>query len=165
MTDLTKAKQPNKVSWNDEADKAFIQLKQALCKAPILKLPDVNRPFVLRTDASDTGLGAMLLQENNGVLFPVAFASKKLNPTQRRYSVVERECLAIVWGLEKFHLYLYGRSFIVQCDQRSLKFLNTAKLTNNRVMRWALKVQPYRFRVESIPGIDNIGADYLSRME
>ena len=76
---------------------AFNQLKQALCEASIDQLPDVIKPFVLRTDASDTGLGAVLLQKCNGVLFPVAFASKKLNPPQRRYSVVERECLGIVW--------------------------------------------------------------------
>ena len=76
LTDLTKAKQPNKIKWNDEAIDAFNQLKQALCEAPILQLPDVIKPFVLRRDASDTGLGAVLRQECHEVLFPVAFASK-----------------------------------------------------------------------------------------
>ena len=83
LRDLTKAKRPNKVSWTEETNESFKQLKQALCNAPILKLPNVDKPFVLRTDASDTGLGAMLLQKHNGKLFPTAFASKKLNPAQK----------------------------------------------------------------------------------
>ena len=133
-----------------ETNESLKQLKRTLCNAPILKLPNVDKPFVVRTDASDTGLGAMLLQEHNGKLFPIAFASMKLNPAQKRYSVVERECLAIVWGLEKFNLYLYGRDFVVQCDHRALKFLSTAKVSNKRIICWAQKVQPGRFRVEAI---------------
>ena len=126
----------------------------------------MNKPFILCTNPLHTGLGAMSLQEGNGKLFPVAIAIKKLSPTQRWHSTVERECLVLVWGLQKFNLYLYSKC----CDQLSLKFLNTAKLTNNRIMRWTLKVQPYCFQVESIPGTDNLGADhldnnYLSRVE
>ena len=152
------------MSWSEEANSSFNQLKQALCNTPIRKSPDMNKPLILRTYASDTDMGAMLLQEGNGTLYPVAFASKKFSPTQMRYSVVEGECLGIV-GLHQVNLQLYGQSFVVQCDQRSLKFLSTAKLTNERVMRWALKVQPYLFWVESIPGTDNARADYLNRME
>ena len=95
LSDLTKVKRPNKVSWTEETNESFKHLKQMLCNAPIFKLPHIDKPFVVRTDASDTGLGAMLLQEHNGKLFPIAFASMKLNPAQKRYSVVEREYLAI----------------------------------------------------------------------
>ena len=93
LTDLTRAKQPreiglNKVSWSEKANKSFNHLKQAPYKALILKLPDMNKPFILRTYASDTGLAALLLQAGNGTLFPVAFDHNKLSPSQRRYSVV-----------------------------------------------------------------------------
>ena len=129
LTDLTRAKQYNKMSWSEETNNLFNQLKQALCNAHILKLPDMNKPFILRTDASGTGLGAMLLQEGNATLFPIAFTSKKLSLAQRRYSVAEIKYLGIVWGLQKFNLYLYGQSFVAQCDQRPLKCLKTVKLT------------------------------------
>ena len=105
----------------------------------------------------------MLLQEFEGVLHPIAYASKKLNHAQRAYATLERECLAIVWGVPKFNRYLFGRENILQTDHQALKYLNTAKYENNRVMRWALKLQAYRFLIQDIPGKENVGADFLSR--
>ena len=92
----------------------------------MLYLPDLDRPFVLRTDASEIGLGAMLLQEFEGVLHPIAYASKKLNHAQRAYATLERECMAIVRGVQKFNRYLFGRENILQTDHQALKYLNTA---------------------------------------
>ena len=129
-----------------------------------MKLPDVLQGFILRTDASYTGLGAVLLQEFEGVLSPIAYASKKLLPRQQRYSVYERECLAIVWAVDKFKVYLFGKPFILQTDHRALVFLNSANHTNDRIMRWAMLLQPYSIVFQDIPGKDNVGADYLSRL-
>ena len=106
----------------------------------------------------------MLLQEHEDGIFPVMYLSRKLNTAKRNYSVIERECLAIVWAISKLQMYLYGRSFVLQTDHRPLLYLDQAKLANPRIMRWALALQPYRYRTESIRGTDNVGADYLSRL-
>lgn len=92
-------------------------------------------------------------------------ASKKLLPRERNYSVIERECLAIVFAVKKFAKYLYGRKFILHTDHQPLSYIHRAKLESGRIMRWALFLQNYRFRIESIKGSENVGADYLSRME
>lgn len=89
---------------------------------------------------------------------------KKLSLAERDYSVIERECLAIVWAVGKLYGYLYGKPFVLQTDHRPLTFLDKARLSNARVMRWSLALQPFRFRAESIKGNDNVGADYLSRL-
>jgi hypothetical protein len=127
-------------------------------------LPDTEDVFILRTDASDIGLGATLLQEKDSKLFPVAFASRKLLDREKRYSLMERECLGIVWRIKKFAMYLYGKEFILQTDHRPLQFLNASKFESPRIMRWALTLQSYVFRVEHIKGKDNVGADFLSRI-
>ena len=131
----------------------------------ILQLPDWKKEFVVRTDASDSGVGAVLLQEVDGMLKPITYISKKLLPRETRYSTIEKECLAIVWAVERFQVYLYGREFVLQTDHQPLTFMDKARLTNSRVMRWALTLQPFRFRLESIPGKDNVGADFLSRVD
>ncbi|XP_047482831.1 uncharacterized protein LOC125034845 [Penaeus chinensis] len=110
LNEMVKKNAPNKVKWEDKHEMAFNKLKQALVNDPILKLPDVNKPFILRTDASDVGLGAVLLQEEDAKM-PVAYASRKLSDAEKKYSVVERECLAVVWATKKFYRYLYGQQF------------------------------------------------------
>ena len=117
----------------------------------------------MRTDASDLGVGAVLLQVHEREKFPVAYASKKLLPREKAYSVMEKECLAIVWAVRKFEPYLYGRCFILETDHQPLMYLQRAKVANGRIMRWALALQPYRFKIEAIKGSDNVGADFLSR--
>ena len=163
LVQLTRKGQPQVIVWSEESKVAFEKLKSLLCSAPVLRLPDLQRPFVLRTDASNTALGAVLLQEYNEMLFPVAYASKALSNAQQAYSVIERECLSIVWSLDKYYPYLYGTKFIIQTDHKPLAYLQSAKLTNPRLMRWALKIQPFYFHIETITGSNNIGADFLSR--
>ena len=167
LVELTKKGKPNKIVWNGEAKHSFEKLQALLCCAPVLRLPDLARPFVLRTDASEKALGAVLLQSYDDMFFPVAYANKTLisNHAQQAYSVVEKECLSIIWSLEKYYPYLYGNKFISQSDHQPLAYLQTAKLSNNRLMRWAIKLQPYSFTVETIPGKRNFGADFLSRCE
>ena len=129
LTDLTRKNQPNKVVWGDAQEKAFKSLKQMVSTPPILRLPNFQKPFVLRTDASDTGLGAILLQEDDGELFPIGYASLKLSDRQRKYSVIERECLAVVWGIKKYK-YLYGTHFTLQTDHQPLSYLDKAQFVN-----------------------------------
>ncbi|XP_041452935.1 uncharacterized protein LOC121406002 isoform X3 [Lytechinus variegatus] len=167
LTDLTKAKLPNRIEWGDSQEGAFNALKAHLASSPILQLPNSDKPYFLRTDASNIGIGAVLLQENEETKekFPVSYSSKKLLPREKSYATVEKEALAIVWGIQKYEPYLYGREFVLQTDHQALTYLHRAKQTNARIMRWALTLQPYRFRVESIKSSQNVGADFLSRAE
>ncbi|XP_062613758.1 uncharacterized protein LOC134275492 [Saccostrea cucullata] len=164
LSDLTKKGQPNKVIWREPQEYAFITLKNALTVTPVLKLPDLNESFVLQTDASDRGVGAVLMQYEDGVKKPVAYASKKLSKCQVNYSTIEKECYAIIWAVQKFRRYLYGKEFLLETDHQPLVYLTKAKVSNARLMRWALLLQPYRFRIISIKGSENVGADCLSRI-
>ena len=167
LTDLTKAKLPNRIEWGDSQEESFKTLKAHLASSPILQLPNCDKPFCLRTDASNAGIGAVLLQENDetGDKFPGSYASRKLLPREKSYATVEKEALAIVLGIQKYEPYLYGREFVLQTDHQALTYLHRAKQTNARIVRWALTLQPYRFRVESIKSSQNVGADFLSRAE
>ena len=163
LTDLTKKGKPNTLVWESPHERAFKELKERVTISPILRMADLGKPFILRTDASNVGLGAVLLQEHEDGKFPVAYASRKLLQRERNYSVVEKECLAVVWGVQKFHTYLYGKKFLLETDHMPLVYLNKAKDSNGRIMRWALVLQAYRFTVVAIKGTENVGADYLSR--
>ena len=96
-------------------------------RRPILRLPDHDKTFILRTDASNCGLGAALMQEHEGRFFPIAYGRKKLTSAERKYSTIEKECLAIVWGVSKFRLHLAGKLFVLQTDHQPLTFLKDAK--------------------------------------
>jgi len=165
LTDLTKKKQPTQVVWTPECEEAFRTLKDRLSSFPVVRLVDLDKEFVLRTDASNHGLGAVLLQETDTQLHPVCYISRKLNQAERNYATVEKECLAIVWAVKKFAKYLYGRPFIVESDHQPLQYLQQSKSTNGRLMRWSLVLQPYRFIIRVIPGKDNVGADFMSRRQ
>jgi len=108
-------------------------------------------------------LGTILLQEINGELMPIAYASRTLFDREMRYAVIERECLAIVWGIEKYKCYLYGKEFYLQTDQQPLTYLRNMKNSNGRLMRWSLALQAYSFIIQYIKGVNNVGADLLSR--
>ena len=99
LSDLTRKGQPNKVDWGDAQEKAYQTLKTLLTSEPILYLPDPNKTYYLRTDASDYGVGAVLMQEHDSKLFPVCYVNKKFSSAERNYSTIE-ECLAIVWALQ-----------------------------------------------------------------
>ena len=129
-----------------------------------MRLPDPIKTFILRTDASDYEIGAVLMQEYVGKLFPISSASKRLSDAELNYSTIEKECLAVVWGIKRFHMHLYGVHFVLQTDHDPLQYMNSAKFTNNRLMRWAMFLQSYNMKVEAIKGSDNVGVDYLSRV-
>lgn len=101
------------MSWTEEAELAFIELKQSLCCEPVLQAPNFNKPFVLQTDASEVGIGAVLSQLQDGMEHPVMFSSRKLLPHEKNYATVEKECLAVKWAIEKLRYYLLGRKFVL----------------------------------------------------
>ena len=164
LSDLTKKGQSNKVKWGDAQERSFQTLKSLLVKPPILQLPVPTKQFILRCDASDKGIAGILLQESEGVLHPVAYASRKLLEREQNYSVIEKECLSIIWAINKFDLYLFGVPFIIQTDHKPLVYIHKSKCLNKRIMRWAILLQEYRFKVESVPGKTNCGPDFLSRV-
>ncbi|KAL2103518.1 hypothetical protein ACEWY4_000386 [Coilia grayii] len=164
LTELTRKSQPNKVAWTEECEAAFQGLKDSLCREPVLLSPDFNKTFTVQTDASERGLGAVLLQEDDGHLRPVAYISRKLLPRECNYSTVEKECLAIKWALDSFKYYLLGRKFVLETDHRALSWLGRMRDTNSRITRWFLAVQPFDFEVLYRSGKLNITADFLSRV-
>ena len=143
--------------------KAFLTLKQKISEYPVLRLPDFEKEFILSTDASQTGIGAVLKQEHDGMKMPVMYISRKLKPAETRYSTIERECLALVWATKRLHPYLYGREFILETDHQPLFFIDRSKIDNDRIMRWALTLQEYRYSIRVVKGKDNTTADFLSR--
>ncbi|CAM4599644.1 unnamed protein product [Caretta caretta] len=108
LTDLIKARGPDMVKWTDAAEKAFIDLRTALCSNPMLKAPDFNKEFILQTDASEVGLGAVLSQMVGDEEHPILYLSRKLLAREQKYAVVERECLAVKWAMETLCYYLLG---------------------------------------------------------
>ena len=134
LTDLTRKSLPTKIQWNDECEQAFQQLKKQLCSAPVLHSPDFDKPFLLQTDASDRGVGAILSQEDaDGNDHPVAYFSRKFLPREQRYSTVEKECLAIKLGFQAFRVYLLGRPFTIQTDHCAHIWLDHLKENNARL--------------------------------
>ena len=126
-----------------------------------------SKVVTLQVDASQVGLGGVLLQEdNNGRQKPVAFATKNLSPAEKRYANIEREMLAVVWGCIKFHHYLYDRKFICQTDHKPLEDIHLKHLSDAppRLRRLLLKLQPYDIIIKYVPGKDIPVADALSRI-
>lgn len=152
--------------WTEREKNAFYNLKNTLMNAGKLKLPEYNKKFVLKTDASNSGLGAVLLQEDGkGELIPVQWASKKLTDTQTRYSISEKEMLAVKWGIEKFSYELKGRRFHIITDHKALEHIrNKPEFSNNRINRMVEAIQDYDFSIEYKKGPELVTADALSRI-
>ena len=164
LTDLTRKGLPDKVKWTEECQVSFQHLKETLIGDPVLRIADPSKPFVLQTDASDRGLGAVLSQvDTQGEEHPVAYASRKLFPRERKYSVIEKECLALVWALKVFHVYLFGQEFVVETDHQPLSWLGWMRNSNAQLTRWSLQIQPYRMTMRHRSGPQNGNADGLSR--
>ena len=119
---------------------------------------------MLQSDVSDIRIGAVLLLEGADVVkHPVTFASKKLLDRERNYSTIEKECFEIVWGIQQFQEFRYGKAFVLEMDHMRLQYLGNSQFQNGWLIRWALALQPYNFTVRAIPGKENVGADFLSR--
>jgi len=164
LSDLTRKTQPSRVNWTPECDIAFRKLKSLLCCGPVLRSPDFSRPFVLQTDASKRGVGAVLSQiDESGEEHPVGFYSRKLLPREQNYATIEKECLSIKLAVHAFRVYLLGRRFHIKTDHRSLEWLDQMRETSSRLTRWSLLLQPYQFDISYRCGKENANADTLSR--
>ncbi|CAF4193297.1 unnamed protein product [Rotaria magnacalcarata] len=152
-----------KITLSEEDRKAFNELKRILTTDLILRIPNNNLEFKLQTDASDDGIGAVLLQTYPTGDLPLAYYSQKFSPTQKRWSTTEKECFAILSSIEKWHKYLDGQEFILETDHKPLLQLNIQAQHNAKCERWRLKLQQYRFKIKHIKGNENTMADYLSR--
>lgn len=159
---LTKNAEP--FIWGKEQDRAFQKLKLQLARADTLGYFDRNAETQLVTDASGVGLGAVLVQIQNGEPRVIAYASRSLSSVETRYSQTEREALGIVWACERFSIYLLGTKFVLITDHQALEVLYSPKSKPSaRVERWVLRLQSYDYKVQYKPGKTNI-ADSLSRL-
>jgi hypothetical protein len=157
-------KPSRKFKWTPDANKAFQKLKNAIVHDLVLAHPMFGKPFVLRTDASNYGVGAVLSQvDEAGEERVVSFAGKVLDKAQINYTTSEKECYAIVYALEKFREYLEGHEFVLQTDNKALIYLDSMRNSNQRLMRWSWKLQEWSPYIQYIKGRDNVLADYLSR--
>ena len=153
--------------WNQECEQGFRTLRDLLVSAPVLGYANFSKPFTLEIDASHSGLGAVLSQEQDGHCKPIAFASRGLRQAERNmsnYSSRKLELLALKWSVtEKFREYLLGAKFIVFTDNNPLKYLKTAKLGAVE-QRWQSELALFDFEIEHRPGTANRNADALSRL-
>ena len=164
LYELTKKGNPEKIVWTEQCQSCLDRIQTIISSEPVLIVPDVNEQFFVQTDASGDGIGCTLLQRRDGMLKPCRFHSRKLLPRESRYAVIERECLAIIWGLQKLSRFLIGAHFVLQTDHAPLKYIQTSRFTtNSRLTRWFLILQQFNFSVDYIKGTDNVIADYLSR--
>ena len=165
LRDLIKKDAPWR--WDPEHEQAYSALKQEICSAVSLNYFDPNLETKVQVDASMKGLGAALIQlDTSGKERVIAFASKALTPTETRYANIEREMLAVVFGAERFHTYLYGCKFLVESDHKPLEniFLKNVAQAPPRLQRMLLRIQPYDMTIKYRPGKELALADAMSRI-
>ena len=152
--------------WNSDCQQSYEYLKSKLIESPVLAYPNFNEDFCLETDASVKGLGAILSQVGEDrKKHPVAYASRALSDSERRYVITELETLAVVWAMSHFHHYLYGHNVTVFTDHSAVKAVLTNPGANGKHARWWIKV--YGSGVKNVDivyraGKDNLHADALS---
>ena len=156
--------------WNEQEQEAFQALKEELGKDPVLAHFDPALQVGIACDASNVGIGVVLFHRYpDGRERPISNVSKTLTPTQRRYSQIHKEALAVIFGLKKFHQFLYGRKFILVTDHKPLLSLfnpssGTPAMAANRLARWALMLSQYDYSIEYRKSTDHGNADALSRL-
>ncbi|CAF0806661.1 unnamed protein product [Didymodactylos carnosus] len=154
-----------KFQWTTTVEKAYNEIKHRLTTSPLLlSFPDDTSPLILCTDASGEGIGGILKQKTSDGLKVIKYLSKKFNPAQKRYSATEKECLGMVWCIQKLKEYLWGRSFIVEMDHCPLCSFNKKKYNNGRIDRRAVELSEYDIQqIKYKCGNCNCDADLLPR--
>lgn len=157
-------KQPFGSRWTPDCQLAFTTLIEKLTSAPVLGFADPKLPYILHTDASTTGLGAALYQEQDGSLRVIAYASRGLSSSESRYPAHKLEFLALKWSItEKFQDYLYGASFTVVTDSNPLTYVLTSAKLDATSHRWLAALSTFSFKLQYRAGRHNVDADALSR--
>ena len=160
----------HKWAWTQECARAFDSTKKLLAAAPVLAHYDPSLPMKMAGDASAYGIGAVISHVfPDGQERPIAFASRTLTATERNYSQIEKEALSLVYGIRKFHQYLYGRRFVLVTDHKPLTTVLGPKngippLAAARLQRWALLLSAYSYDIEFKPTRQHGNADGLSRL-
>ena len=156
--------------WGKDQEAAFQEIKNALKSSKLLVHFDASKPLVLSCDASSYGVGAVLSHRmSDGTERPIAFSSRTLTPAERKYSQLDKEALAIVFGVKRFHQYLYGRQFVIISDHKPLMHIfNTSKAIPNmasaRIQRWAITLSAYTYTINYKSGKEHANADAMSRL-
>lgn len=161
LTRLLRKDEPWK--WDAEQKEAFNQLKIRLTTSPVLRCPNFDLPFVVETDASNVGLGAVLRQKENDENYVVAYASRTLNRAERNLATTHKELLGVLFGIEKFRPYIEGSHFKLVTDHTALQWLQTTKNPTGKFARWILRISQYDFEVIHRPGSLMPVSDCLSR--
>eukprot|EP00731_Ephydatia_muelleri_P037077 Em0391g6a len=137
--------------WTEQCSQAFTLLKTKLTSAPLLVYPNFEEAFIVDCDASDDGLGTALSQNHQGAEYVVYYASRTLTKAERKYCATRKEMLALVWAIDQFRPYLYGRPFIVRTDHYALQWLRSFKEPEGQVARWLERLEEYEFTVQHRP--------------
>jgi hypothetical protein len=168
LTDLTGKRYAHRVPWGSREQEAFDTLRDRLIQATLepIGVIDCKKPFVILVDACDYATAGILVQStDSGTQRPVAFASHKLSPSQRRWATIEKECYAIIWALQKYKQWIFNVPTVVQTDHNPLTYLTETAPKNSKLMRWLLAIQEFNnVRFEFRAGVNNVAADCVSRM-
>jgi hypothetical protein len=145
--------------WTEEAEKSFNQLKRKITEQPILVLPDFQKTFQVKCDASGFAIGVVLSQEDR----PIAYFSEKLNEAKVKYSTYDKEFYAIIQALKKWRHYLIPKEFVLYSDNHALQFVTRQEKLNQRHVKWVEYMQNFTFVIKHISGTANKVVDALSR--
>jgi hypothetical protein len=156
-------KQDSKWSWSHVHQKEIEDIKRALTSEPVMAYPDWDKKFILTTDASLRGLGAILSQKYESGERVIAYASRALADGERKWGITELEALAVIWGTEQFKVYLEDRPFDLITDHKALLAFKKITNTNPRLERWSIKLSRFTYDILYRKGEDNVNADCLSR--
>lgn len=153
-----------KFKWSAEQQEAFQNLKTALVSPPVLAVPDFSKQFILQSDACGSAVSAILLQQYPEGRRVVSYASRMLTEQEKKFSIYELEALAVLYGLERFRFYLEHTEFLLETDNQALSWVLARPRKSGRLVRWALRISAFKFKVQHIRGVVNCVADALSRM-
>jgi len=157
-------KKEEKFVWSTECQEAFEALKDKLISYPILRSPDFSKDFILYTDASGYAIGAILSQKDDeNREYVCLYASRILKGAELQYGITEKECLAVVWGIKQFRIYLHGKNFLVITDHSALAWLMSIKDPTGRLARWSIYLQSYEYEIKHRQGLIHSNVDALSR--